>query len=440
MFGVLRRNPEFLRLWQAQVVSRAGDWLHQIAVLVLIGRLGGEDSNRTLGALFGVELAFRLIPVAVFGPIAGPIADRFPRRFLMVAADLLRALIVLGFLLVREPGDLPMLYGLLFTQMTVGIFFESARSASVPNTVRTGDLHDALALSAATWSTMLAIGALAGGLLVHGIGVEGVFIADALTYIASAVLLARLKLPAVPRHAEPLGWRSLLLMTDLRRGWSHVRRLGITPILAVKTCWGAAGGFLVILSIAGRVGFQDSAPSLEGAAAAGSAGLATGILYASRGLGTGIGPLLGRRFSGSTDKALFHQILGGFFLAFLGYSLFGFARALPLAAGCVVLAHIGGSSLWVASTTFWQNRVEDAYRGRVFTLEFLGMTLAFSCGGLLAGFLYDQTDSLRATVWITSGLVLFLGAVWRVLARPLYRRVADRDESQEQRYNRTSPR
>ncbi|MFQ5749442.1 MAG: MFS transporter [Planctomycetota bacterium] len=430
MFGVLRRNPEFLRLWKAQVVSRAGDWLHQIAVLVLIGRLGGKGSEQALGALFGVELALRLIPVAVFGPVAGPIADRFPRRFLMVAADLVRALIVLGFLLVREPGDLPLLYGLLFTQMTVGIFFESARSASVPNTVQAGDLHDALALSAATWSTMLAIGALAGGLLVHGIGVEGVFVADALTYVASALLLARLKLPAVPRHAEPLGLRNLLLLTDLRRGWSHVRQQGITPILAVKTCWGAAGGFLVILSIAGRVGFTASGSFPEGAAAAaGSAGLATGILYASRGLGTGIGPLLGRRISGSTEKALFHQILVGFLLGFLGYTLFGFTAALPLAACCVVLAHIGGSSLWVASTTFWQNRVEDAYRGRVFTLEFLGMTLAFSCGGLLAGFLYDRTNSLRATVWITSGLVLFLGAGWGILARPLYRRIVRKDET-----------
>ena len=88
MFGVLRRNPQFRRLWTAQVASEAGDWFNRMAILTLIGTHGGGEQ---VGLLFGAELATRLLPTAFMGPIAGPIADRISRRALMITADLVRA-------------------------------------------------------------------------------------------------------------------------------------------------------------------------------------------------------------------------------------------------------------------------------------------------------------------------------------------------------------
>src|SRR5829696_1220292 len=122
----------------AQVVSQSGDWLNRIACLVLIGKLGGTSQ---IGALFGLELGIRLLPSALLGPLAGPVADRLPRRLLMVASDVARALIVLGFLLVRDPEDLGLLYALIVAQMGIGIFFDSARSAALPDTVSREDLQ-----------------------------------------------------------------------------------------------------------------------------------------------------------------------------------------------------------------------------------------------------------------------------------------------------------
>lgn len=413
MLRVALNNRQFAQLWMAQVVSQSGDWLNRVACLALIGTLGGTTAQWSVGALFGAELALRLIPSAIFGPLAGPIADRVPRRLMMVVADIARALVVLGFLFVREPADLPWLYLLIALQMAIGIFFEAARTAALPDTVPPADLHAAYALSSATWSVTLSVGALLGGWLVSWIGVQGVFAVDAASYVVSAAFLFRLRLPPVSVHPESFRWRDVILLTEMRRGLAHLRSLRITPIVFTKTFWGAAGGFLVLLSIAGHERFGEA----SAADAIGAAAVTTGALYSARGIGTGLGPVLARWFFGSSDAALRAQITAGFVLAALGYALFGASRRLDLACLFVGVAHMGGSALWVASTVFWQKHVDDAFRGRVFALEFLGMDIAFAIGGLVTGWIYDQTGSMPRTVWIVSGAVLVLGGVWTWLAR-----------------------
>ena len=410
MFGVLARNPRFRRLWWSQVVSQAGDWLNRMACLALIGQLGGPRG--ALGILFGLELALRLLPAAVLGPFVGPIGDRVPRRLLMVASDLSRAAVVLSFLLVREPSQLPLLYALIALQMALGIFFDVARNAALPDTVSSEDLHEAHSLSAATWSVMLAVGALAGGFAVSWIGTQGVFELDAASYVVSALFLTGLRLSPLAAHARPLRARSWLLLEDLRDAWVHARERQVGVVLWAKAFWGAAGGFLVVLSLAGPDRYHESTAG----GSLGAIAFATGVLYSARGLGTGFGPTLARQWLGTGDRALKLQIAAGFVIAALGYTLFGFAENLVWAATCVAFAHLGGSALWVASTVAWQRHVEDPFRARVFALEYFAMNLAFGLGGMLAGIVYDKTHSLAWTAWVVSAAVAVLGAVWSALA------------------------
>jgi len=418
MLAVARRNPRFARLWLAQVVSQAGDWLNRVAILALLGSLGDSGPAAAgLGLLFAIELTVRMVPYAMLGPIAGSVADRLPRRALMIAADLVRAVVVLGFLLVHDSEHVPLAYALLIALTGVSIFFDAARSASVPNTLPPEDLHEAYSLTAATWSLMLAVGAVVGGLLVKMVGVRWVFAIDSLTFIASAVILTGLRLPPVPEHPETFRLRDVVLLTELRRALDHVRRLGIAPLLGTKSFWGAAGGYLVILSIAGRERFAHE--PTDPAAAMAAAGLATGLLYAARGVGTGIGPIAARRLFGSTEAALVRQIGIGFVVAACGYAAFALVSSLPASMALVALAHTGGSVVWVASTTFWQRRVDDAYRGRVFTLEFFGLTLSIAIHGLLTGVLYDLTGSLRLTTIALSLVLLAMGGAWWLLTRPV---------------------
>ncbi|MEO2093076.1 MAG: MFS transporter [bacterium] len=415
MFAVVQRNPQFRKLWFSQLVSQAGDWLSRIAVLTLIGQLAGAQEALAVGGLYSIELAIRLLPTAAFGPLAGPVADRLPRRMVMITADVLRAGVVLGLVLVREESDLWLLYTLLLSQMSLAIFFNSARSGAMPSTVPPNELHEANILSAATWSVMLALGTSLGAFMLRVLDIQQIFMIDAGTYCVSAMFLLGLKLPPVTQHAERFRLRDLILMTDMRRAAQHVRSLGILPVLLAKSFWGAAGGYLVLISILGSTRFAGGGEF--GPTATSAAGFATGMLYAARGLGTGIGPILGRRFYGSTPRPLVRQIVGGFFVAALGYSLVPFTPDLASACACVFLAHMGGSSIWVASTTLLQMHVHNEFRGRVFALEFLGMTLSFTVGGLLAGLYYDSSGDVDTTLWGTSIAVAILGLLWRVLAR-----------------------
>jgi len=409
VIALLRRNPQYAKLWLSQVVSQAGDWLDRMACIALIGQLGGPVG--TLGALYGVELALRLLPSSVLTPFAGPICDRLPRRMLMVAADLARALVVLGFLWIDSPARLPWLYALIALQMGFGVFFDVARSAAVPDTVAREDLHDANALMATTWSVMLGLGGVLGGVLVQAIGVRGVFVVDSLSYVASAVVLIGLRLPPIGEHAHAFRWREFLLLRDLKRGLDHARERGLGWMLWAKTFWGGAGGFLVVLSLAGQVRHATG----SGRAAQDAAAFATGMLYSARGIGTGLGPWLGKVLVGGSDRALRLQIVCGFLAAVIGYGLFGFTDSLAWECLWVGVAHLGGATIWVASTVYWQRHTAESFRGRVFALEYLAMNLAFGVGGMVAGFAFDATDSLAIATWVTCGMVLALGSIWTVL-------------------------
>ncbi len=408
MIGILRRNPAFLRLWLSQVVSQTGDWLNRMACIVLIGRLGGD--SRHLGLFFGLELALRLVPPAMLGPLAGPLADRFSRRTMMVLSDVLRALIVLAFLFIDNTSELWLFYALIYAQMAASVFFDIARTAALPDTVSRDELFEAHALSAATWSVILSVAAFAGGVLVGWVGVRGAFVVDAASYVVSALLLIGLPLPRPKPRAEPFRWSEIVLFTELRRGVAHARELGIVPILWAKTFWGGAGGFLVVLSLAGPARFGETG-------AAGSDAFATGALYSARGVGTWIGPILLRRFFGKDDRGLRWQILCGYTFAAVGYAAFGFTERLDLSCLAVAFAHLGGAALWVASTIWWQRRVEDSFRGRVFAVEYLGMCLSFAVFGLISGLVFDVSHSLTTTVWVVAALVFVLGSSWAWIAR-----------------------
>lgn len=413
VLGLLRRNPAFARLWLAMAVSQAGDWLSRVAVLSLIASLGGVDALGPVGMLYGMELSLRLLPTGFMAPLAGPVADRLSRRLVMVLADLARAVVVLCLLFVDEPGDLPLLYGLVALQTGLAVFFDAARSAALPSVVRREDLLDAHAISAATWSTMLAVGAFSGALVLAAVGTRGVFIADAITFVVSALLLIGLPLAAPAGNAR-LPWRRVLSGKDMAAALGHARELGIGRVLAIKSLWGMAGGFLVLLSVLGSERFGTPGAGVE------EAGMAIGTLYAARGVGTGLGPLFARRFGGGTDRALVRAVAVGFWVAALGYGILPWATTMTAACLLVALAHTGGSAIWVSSTVLWQRHVSDAFRGRVHALEFLGLTLSFTFWGLGLGWVTDRTGSVDVALAVGAAAAFLTGIFWLVWSRSLF--------------------
>jgi len=409
MFDVLRRNPGFRRLWAAQVVSQLGDWIGRVAIVTRIAELSGVDGATTLGILFALDISLRMLPGVVLGPLAGPLADRLPRRALMFGADIGRAACVFGLVFVDTPSELPLLYALLIAQMSLSTFFESAKSAAIPSTLAKGDLQSGYALSAATWSTMLAVGSFLGGELMGPLGIERVLLLDAGTYLLSAVCLYGLVLPPVPIHPQRFSWRDVLSLTELRRAHRHARGLHLLPAVYAKIFWGGAGGFLVILNLAAtaRYGLDEHGELDEARIAS-----ATGLLFLARGIGTGLGPVVSRYLFPSTSRSLRRQIGAGFLVALLGYLPFPLAPNFELAFACVVFAHLGGSAIWVSSTVLWQRGAHDAFRGRLSALERSTFTLALTVGAFIAGFVFDASNSLQFTTWTNCAFVVVGGALW----------------------------
>src|SRR4026207_2516312 len=143
---LLRRNRSFRQLWLGQVVSQMGDWFDTIALYTIILKLTG--SGRDIGLL----LVARFVPRSFFGPISGGLAGRFSRQRIMIVSDILRAFVVLGFLFVRRPDQLWIIYVLTVFQLGLSTFFEPAKTAAIPSIVEDRELVAANAISSGAGS------------------------------------------------------------------------------------------------------------------------------------------------------------------------------------------------------------------------------------------------------------------------------------------------
>ncbi|HEV2708033.1 MAG TPA: MFS transporter [Pyrinomonadaceae bacterium] len=397
---LLRRNHDFRQLWLGQVVSQLGDWFNTIALYTLILQLTGSGRD------IGLMLVARFLPSVVLSPVAGVVADRFDRRTVMIASDIGRAVVVLGFMLVTSAERLWLLYALTVLQLALSTFFEPAKTATVPSVVSPRELVAANAITSVTWSVMLTLGAALGGLIAGWFGTDAAFLLDSLTYIASAVLIARVRLRRTPQAREQtrLTLARALGITATLEGLRYVRRRRrVLVLLLVKPAWCVGGGILSLLAVFGEKVFP-----LGGRAATG-----IGVLYAARGIGTGIGPFLARRLASDTRGAMQAGIGVSFFVAGLFYAAFGQSQSLAVALPVLAVAHMGGSVLWVYSTSLLQSSVADEYRGRVFATELALVTLALAASNYATGEALERFGYSPRTVAVAIGAFFLLpGALW----------------------------
>ncbi len=392
---LVRTNRDFRRLWFGAIASDLGDWFSTIAVYRLIENLTG--SPFALGLIF----VAKMLPFALASPVAGLVADRVSRKRLMIWADLARAVVLLGFLLVRRPEHMPFLYVLSALQMAAGAFFIPARSAAIPNIVSKRELLTANALSAATWSTLLAVGAALGGFLTEAIGPYGVFLLDSGTYLVSAVLVAGTQ---IPQRTEPGAPGSLLraAVADVRAGLGYLRRHpAVARIAFAKATWSTGGGALVyMLALLGPI-LAPAAPAIG-----------IGWLFAVRGIGTGLGPIAARAYV--PERRLWPRMMGLGIAAtgilYLGVGLLPWTWLLLV---LILGAHATSGANWVTSTVLLQERTEDRYRGRVFATEWLLITLTDSVSILAASVLLEMGWlDLRTGFLVFAGVEVLAGIAW----------------------------
>jgi MFS family permease len=395
---LIRENRDFRRLWIAAVISMLGEWFNTIALFFLILEYTGSEF--LLGLLFTVRMA----GFAILQPFIGLMADRYNRKMLMVVSNLLQAGLALCFLLVNDSSDIAWMIGLSGLMMVLHGVYMTAERASLPNVVSEEDLATANALDAASWSTALCLGAMLGGIVVSFYGTNAAFIVDSLTFLVGTLFLVNLKLP----QSIDESMKGPLFSTGIRNikfGWNRIRsQPALFRIVFAKASWNVAGGGLagVYLVLMGA--------NVDGFGAA----FGFGLFFFARGVGTGLGPILARAFL--TDEEAWPSLVGYLIVASgMIYFLVGISvpYALWTTVILVIFAHSASGANWVLSTVMMQQWVEDEVRGRVFSVDMLILSVAFSTSTSVAGYLMENTDlGIRNGILLFSSVMVLSGVVF----------------------------
>jgi predicted MFS family arabinose efflux permease len=355
------------------------------------------------------------------------VADRFNRKTIMIVADVICGCVVLGFLLIDRPDQVWLAYLLAAAEILTASFFDPAKSAAIPSIVSSEELISANGLSSASWSVTLAAGAALGGLVTASLGRNAAFVIDSASFFISAAFISTVRMRKRSRQLETKAEQKkrsslyqLLGVADLVEGARYLRvNSQVAALLLVKSGWGLGGGVLLLLTVFGKQIFpigRDGSASI-------------GLLFAARGLGALIGPIIASRITAGSASTMRRAIAAAFVVSCVFYLLFAQSPVFVLALLCVVGAHSGGSVQWVYSTTLLQMSVEDKFLGRVFALDMALVTLAMSVSTYATSWGLDHVGlSPRAMAMLLGLAFLIPGAVWFLLQRWLDESDAKRGE------------
>lgn len=378
---VLRRSS-FRRLFFAQTVSRWGDTFNAVAFVIVVFELTGS------GLKVSGAVVMEILPVLLFGFVAGTVVDRLPRRQVMIAADLGRAAIAA--LLAINPNQLWGLYAAAFGLSALTVFFNPAAASVTPDLV---DEDELVGANSAIWSAAVLsqiVLAPVAGAIVAWAGASTAFAINAATFVISAAFLLRLPVPDRPRNNQQTRWAQAVEGLQVIRRSRFLSTLASVQALAALSA-GATSALLVVLA-------QDHLH-------VDASGF--GLLLGAIGIGAGIGPLVLQRVVTDVRRPtlLFGPYLlrGVVDLVLAAFSNFAVALAALAAYG------IGTSTGNVTYNSALQATTPEQLRGRVFAFYDViwqtGRLASIGVGGILA----DQLG-IRG-VYIMGGILLIAAAL-----------------------------
>ena len=390
---LLGANRPFRLLWSARAVSFLGDSLGLVALMLHVAGTTGQAL-----AVASLLLAGDFLP-ALAGPLAGTLADRLDRRRVMVGCELVQGSLVVVTALWLPP--LPLLLVLVGLRALAGQVFQPASRAAVPAVVPERDLERANAAVGVATNGGETLGPLVAALLLPVLDVRGVLLADAATFLVSAVVLGYL---TELTGAAPEDGRRPSFLADARAG---LRYLG-----SEATVRAVALGYFAIVACNG---IDDVALVFLATDTLGAGEAAVGLLLAAVGIGLLAGyALLARTRARVPMPAL---LLAGFAVSSAGNLLTGLAWAVAAAFAVQAVRGFGIAALDVAATTMVQRTVPPHLLGRVFGSLYGGIGVAAALAYLLGGLLLDRTTPRVAFVAAGAAGLLATGITALALRR-----------------------
>ena len=386
---LLAGNRNYRYAWVGQIVSEIGDHFNNIAVLSLAIQM--THSGTVIAAL----MLSRAIPAVLAGPLAGILLDRFDRQRIMIASDLVRGFIALGFIAAVAYKQIWLLYILSGLLMMASPFFTSGRSAILPAIATDKELHTANSLTQTTGWLTLAVGAYFGGTSAAHFGYQVAFIFNSLSFFVSAYCIFSLRSPQGHFRAQ----HRSLNETKVARPW-HEYREGLaymvqTPLILgiglIAVGWASGGGAAqVLFTLFSEIVFKRGPEGL-------------GQLWGTAGVGLVVGAFVGNRLGKRIGFEAYKRTVficyllhGGAYIIFSQMGLWGWA---------LFFMGFSRAAVAVSSLLNWSTllqHVDDRYRGRVFsTIETMNWsTMIFS---MLAAGTASQYISIRS-IGVASGL------------------------------------
>jgi MFS family permease len=373
---LLRHNKAFRFLWSGQIISLLGDWFNLIASASLIATL--TQSGAAVGGLFVVKM---LAPF-IMSPFAGVIADRYNRKHIVMTTDILRGIIVMGFIFIREPEQVWMIYVLTAVQSALqGIFFPAWNSI-LPDITKKEELGAANALASATWSVMLAFGAALGGIVSGIVGVYPAFVIDGITFFASVLIISQMPYqPLIEKSTDTSIMAGLRQYAD---GLRYLRQHTDTLIIALHK--GMIGLTIVGVFQVVQVTVAEKYFTIgEGGS------ISLGIIYVAIGIGTGVGPIVGRWWAKDRDLQLRMVIAMSYVCSLVGFLIAATLTSFEAVLLGAFLRGVGGGTIWVLGTQLLLQIVPNEVRGRVFSTEFAFNTIMTATSSGTVGILIDSS-------------------------------------------------
>ncbi len=381
--NLLRRAPAFRLLFLATAGSATGTYLAAIVLSVSIFDRTGS------GRWLAVLLIADFLPIVVIGLTLGPLIDRLSRRRLMVVADLVRAAVFCALPFVDSPAAIVVLAGV--TGVATG-FFRPAVYAGLPNLVDDDDLTEANSLFASVENLAWMIGPVIGGAILAVQGADLAYWINAVTFLVSAVLVARIPERKL-QSEESLSrghWR------DVRDGMSLVRTS--KALITVLVVWN------VVLLGNAAVNVPEVVFAKE-SLGAGNVGL--GVLVGATGAGLTLGSFFAPVAMGSFGLRRVYPL--GIAIMSVGYGAASLAPTIWVAAACAAVATFGNGFALICNQLLVQRGAPDAMRGRALAVLFSTFYATLGLGMAAAGILTDAVGGRR--MWAIAAGVYLCGSV-----------------------------
>ena len=388
----------------AQVVSYLGDWF---AFVALAGLVEDVTDSRFLVSLVLVSMT---IPGLFMSPVAGSFADRFDRRKILIVISILQAFAAL-LLLLHSAAGIWITFVAQCLIAALASFVGPSTSASVPNLVdNDDDLRKTNALFGSTWGTMLAVGAALGGVFAAVFGRNAAFIANAVSFVVAALLFSGVKRPMQSERTQNSNKGRVRPIADMKEAINVAKKDPvILALLCSKMTFAVGAGIVSQLAVLASNVFN-----------VGDSG--RGLLIGVRGIGSGLGPILGARIAGR-DMAKLLKVCGYaglvFAVCYVGAALSPF---IGMAAVFIALAHLSGGAQWTLSTLGLQMEAPDHVRGRVMAGDMAMVNTMIGFTSILAG-LTSQFIGVRPAIIIFAAAAAVASVVYLFATAGIIRRL-----------------